>query len=108
MVAAANPLRGVHSDATNVAAPVDSIPGPVVLVGHSYAGSVITNVTADRHHVKALVYVAAFAPDAGESAATLNAKYPGSTLGAALLPPVPLATQPSVDNATASAPRCHA
>ncbi len=90
VVAAANPLRGVHSDATYLADLVNSIPGPVVLVGHSYAGSVITNVASDRSHVKALVYVAAFAPDAGESAATLDAKYPGSTLGAALLPPVPL------------------
>jgi len=90
VVAAANPLRGVHSDATYVADLVDSIPGRVVLVGHSYGGSVITNVTPGSPHVKALVYVAAFAPDAGESAATLNAKYPGSTLDGALLPPVPL------------------
>jgi pimeloyl-ACP methyl ester carboxylesterase len=90
VVAAADPLRGVRSDAASVASLVDSIPGPVVLVGHSYGGSVITNVTTAWPHVKALVYVAAFAPDAGESAADLDAKYPGSTLGAALLPPVPL------------------
>jgi pimeloyl-ACP methyl ester carboxylesterase len=90
VVAAANPLRGVHSDATYIADLVDSIPGPVVLVGHSYGGSVITNITTSQPHVKALVYVAAFAPDTGESAAALDAKYPGSILGAALLPPVPL------------------
>jgi len=90
VIAAANPLRGVHSDATSVADLVDSIPGPIVLVGHSYGGSVITNVTTGRPNVRALVYVAAFAPDAGESAAILNAKYPGSTLDGALLPPVPL------------------
>ncbi|WP_280155855.1 alpha/beta hydrolase [Piscinibacter sp. XHJ-5] len=90
VVAAANPLRGVHSDATYLASLVDSIPGPIVLVGHSYGGSVITNAATGRPNVKALVYVAAFAPDAGESLAILSAKYPGSTLGAALLPPVPL------------------
>jgi pimeloyl-ACP methyl ester carboxylesterase len=90
VVAAANPLRGVHSDAAYLANLLDSISGPVVLVGHSYGGSVITNAATGRANVKALVYVAAFAPDAGESAATLSAKYPGSTLGSALLPPVRL------------------
>ena len=91
VVAAANPLRGVHSDASSIARLLDSIAGPVVLVGHSYAGSVITTAAAGKANVKALVYVAAFAPEAGESAASLLAKYPGSTLGPALQPPVPLA-----------------
>jgi pimeloyl-ACP methyl ester carboxylesterase len=90
VIAAANPLRGVHNDAAYIGNLLDSIPGPVVLVGHSYGGSVITNAAAGRDNVKALVYVAAFAPEAGESAATLNAKYTGSTLGSALLPPVKL------------------
>jgi len=90
VVAVANPLRGVLSDAKYVSGVVDSIPGNVVLVGHSYGGNVITNVTSSKGNVKALVYVAAFAPDVGESAATLSAKLPGSTLGAALAPPVPL------------------
>jgi len=90
VVAAANPLRGVHSDAVYLASLLDTIPGPVVLVGHSYGGSVITNAATGRSNVKALVYVSAFAPDSGESAAMLNAMYPGSTLGAALLPPVQL------------------
>ena len=91
VVAVANPLRGVLSDATVVSEVVDSIPGNVVLVGHSYGGNVITNVTASKGNVKALVYVAGFAPDAGESAATLSVRLPGSTLGAALAPPVQLA-----------------
>jgi pimeloyl-ACP methyl ester carboxylesterase len=91
VVAAANPLRGVQSDAASVANLLDTIPGPVVLVGHSYGGAVITNAATGKPNVKALVYVAAFAPEAGESAATLNAKYPGSTLAGALLPPVHLA-----------------
>ena len=91
VIAAANPLRGVRSDASYIASIVDSIPGPVILVGHSYGGSVITNTAVARSNVKALVFVAAFAPDAGETAFALSGKYPGSTLGPALGPPVTLA-----------------
>lgn len=91
VVAAANPLRGVASDAQYVAGIVSSIPSPVVLVGHSYGGSVITNAAPGHGNVKALVYVSAFAPDAGEAAADLAGKYPGSTLGPTLAPPVMLA-----------------
>jgi len=90
VVAAANPLRGVSSDAAAIASLLDSIPGPVVLVGLSYGGPVISNAATGKANVKALVYVAAFESDAGESAAALLGKYPGSTLGAALQPPVPL------------------
>lgn len=86
VVAAANPLRGVANDARYVSSLVDSIPGPVVLVGHSYGGAVISNVRDPK--VKALVYVAAFAPEVGESAAQLAGKFPGGTLGEALAPPV--------------------
>jgi pimeloyl-ACP methyl ester carboxylesterase len=90
VVAAANPLRGVANDAQYVADIVAGIGSPVVLVGHSYGGSVISE-TADRHaNVKALVYVAAFAPDVGETAAGLAGKFPGSTLAPTLAPPVPL------------------
>jgi pimeloyl-ACP methyl ester carboxylesterase len=91
VVAVANPLRGLRSDAKYVAGVLDSIPGPIILVGHSYGGNVITNAAAGRENVKALVYVAGLAPDSGESAATLSEKYPGSTLGPTLAPPVPLA-----------------
>lgn len=91
VVAAPNPLRGVGSDAAYVAGIIDSIPGPVVLVGHSYGGNVITNAAYGKASVKALVYVAAFAPDFGESAVGLSGKYPGSTLGPTLAPPIPLA-----------------
>lgn len=90
VIAAANPLRGVASDAGTVTAIVRAIGGPVVLVGHSYGGPVITAAAADNANVRALVYVAAFAPDAGESSLSLSAMFPGSTLGAALAPPVPL------------------
>ncbi|WIM96411.1 alpha/beta hydrolase [Actinoplanes oblitus] len=85
-VAVANPLRGVRSDAEALDARLAGIDGPVVLVGHSYGGAVITNVTARSPKVKALVYVAAFAPAEGESAAELAASYPGSTLGDTLAP----------------------
>ncbi|MBC7969656.1 MAG: alpha/beta hydrolase [Verrucomicrobia bacterium] len=89
-VAVANPLRGVKSDADYVASILKSIEGPIVLVGHSYGGAVITNAVNDNRNVKALVYVAGFAPDAGETAAELTGRYPGSTLGPTLAPPVVL------------------
>ncbi|MEO7430789.1 MAG: alpha/beta hydrolase [Dokdonella sp.] len=91
VIAAANALRGVKSDASAVASVVKSIQGPVVLVGHSYGGSVISQAATGQDNVKALVYVAAFAPDVGESAAELSGRFPGSSLGPALAPPVPLA-----------------
>lgn len=90
VVCVANPLRGVASDAAYVAAVVDGIGEPVVLVGHSYGGQVITNAANGRANVKSLVYVAAFAPEAGESAGQLAGRFPGGTLGQALSPPVPL------------------
>jgi pimeloyl-ACP methyl ester carboxylesterase len=85
-IAAANPLRSVASDASSVSAVVHSIKGPVVLVGHSYGGPVITGAANGNSNVKALVYVAGFMPDTGESAFTLSAKFPGSTLASALAP----------------------
>lgn len=90
-VAAANPLRSVASDARYVSDVVASIEGPVVLVGHSYGGQVIANAAQGHANVKSLVFVAAFAPEAGEAAAELAGKFPGGTLGAALAPPVKLA-----------------
>jgi pimeloyl-ACP methyl ester carboxylesterase len=90
VVAAANPLRSVKSDADSVASVVSSIKAPVVLVGHSYGGSVISEAAVGQANVRALVYVAAFAPDAGETASALSGKFPGSTLGSALADPVPL------------------
>jgi pimeloyl-ACP methyl ester carboxylesterase len=91
VVAAANPLRGVSSDAASVATVVGSIGGPVVLVGHSYGGPVITEAAQRASNVKALVYVAAFAPDVGETCLELTGKFPGSTLAKALAAPVALA-----------------
>jgi pimeloyl-ACP methyl ester carboxylesterase len=90
VVSAANPLRSLSGDAAYVGKLVDGIRGPVVLVGHSYGGAVITNAATGRKNVKALVYVAAFVPDAGETALDLAGKFPGGTLGEALDPPIML------------------
>lgn len=86
VVSAANPLRGVASDAAAVRGLLDSIDGPIVLVGHSYGGSVISAAAAGDKDVKALVYIAAFLPEKGETAAGLSGKFPGSTLGDTLQP----------------------
>lgn len=85
VIAAANPLRGLDSDAAYVSSLLDSVPGPVVLVGHSYGGEVITNAAVGHANVKALVYIAAFAPDQGESGLALVGLNPGSRLGEALV-----------------------
>jgi pimeloyl-ACP methyl ester carboxylesterase len=86
VIAAANPLRGVAADAQAVSDLIRTLDGPVVLVGHSYGGSVISNVEADAGEITGLVYVAGFAPDAGESAIALSSMLPGSTLADALEP----------------------
>lgn len=90
VIAAANPLRSVKGDAEYVANLVASVRGPVVLVGHSYGGEVISVAAAARSNVKALVFVAGLAPEVGESAASLGNKFPTGTLGATLAPPVAL------------------
>jgi len=78
---APNPLRGVASDAADVAAFVNQhTTGPVILVGHSYGGSVITAAATRTPTVTALVYVDAYAPDAGDSVISLTGAQPGSAL----------------------------
>jgi pimeloyl-ACP methyl ester carboxylesterase len=84
VVAIANPLRSVAGDAAYVRSVLSSIDGPIVLVGHSYGGTVITEAAAGYPAVVGLVYVAAFAPEQGESAFQLSTMFPGSTLGEAL------------------------
>ncbi len=91
VIAVANPLRSLKTDASYVASVLDSISGPVILVGHSYGGMVISNAAKDKENVKGLVYVAGFAPEEGENAFKLSGQFPGSTLGQALMPPVALA-----------------
>src|SRR3954469_16518847 len=81
VIAVANPLRGLAADAAAVSDHVRAIDGPVVLVGHSYGGAVITNVDPGAGEIIGLVYVAAFAPLPGDSCFELSAVFPGSTLG---------------------------
>jgi pimeloyl-ACP methyl ester carboxylesterase len=73
VVAPPNPLRGPTSDAAYVASFLQTIPGPIVLVAHSYGGFVITNAATGNANVKALVYIDAFIPDAGQIGADLVA-----------------------------------
>jgi pimeloyl-ACP methyl ester carboxylesterase len=83
-VAVANPLRSLSGDAAYVRDVIASIDGPVVLVGHSYGGLVISEASAGNDQVAALVYASAFVPETGDSAFSLSASAPGSTLGEAL------------------------
>jgi pimeloyl-ACP methyl ester carboxylesterase len=84
VVAAANPLRGLAADARSVSDLIRTLDGPVVLVGHSYGGAVISNVDAGAGEITGLVYVAGFAPEPGESCFSLSGMFPGSTLADAL------------------------
>ena len=76
VLAVANPLRGVHADAAYLASVLDSLDAETVLVAHSYGGMITSNVNNKR--VRALVYVGAFAPDAGDSAATCRPDSPAA------------------------------
>jgi pimeloyl-ACP methyl ester carboxylesterase len=85
-LAPANPLRSVSGDAAYIASVVRQVAGPVLLVGHSYGGVVITNASTMADNVVGLVYVAAFLPDEGESVQALAEQATDSLLGAALRP----------------------
>jgi pimeloyl-ACP methyl ester carboxylesterase len=80
-----NPLRGIAADSAYVAAVLEQIEGPVVAVGHSYGGAVITNAATDAKNVVGLVYVAAFAPEEGETLGAVEAGSKDSVLNGALL-----------------------
>ena len=86
VIAAANPLRGISTDSAYVASVFDQIPGPVLAVGHSYGGAVISNAATRSQNVVGLVYVAAFAPDEGEKLGDVTASSKDSVLGTALVP----------------------
>jgi pimeloyl-ACP methyl ester carboxylesterase len=78
-----NPLRGLANDSATLADFLSTIPGPIVLVGHSYGGMVITNAATGNPNVKALVYVDAFMPAQGETTFGLTFAQPGSCVGSA-------------------------
>ena len=84
VVAPANPLRSLSGDAAYIASVLKTIKGPIVLVGHSYGGAVITNAATGNPNVKALVYIDAFVPAQGESVLQLAGENPGSQLPASI------------------------
>ena len=90
VIAAADPLRVLKDDSDYVSDIVKNVDGPVVLVGHSYGGSIITNAANSANNVRALIYVSAYAPDTNESAFDLTGKFQGSILPDGLAPPVAL------------------
>jgi pimeloyl-ACP methyl ester carboxylesterase len=81
-----NPLRGIAFDSAYTASVFEQIDGPVLAVGHSYGGAVITNAAANAKNVVGLVYVAAFAPDEGEMLGAVEAGSKDSVLNSALVP----------------------
>jgi len=88
VVAPPNPLRGPIADGAYIASFLETIPGPIVLVAHSYGGFVITNAATGNPNVKALVYIDGFMPDEGETLAALTARG-GSCIDESALQPVP-------------------
>jgi pimeloyl-ACP methyl ester carboxylesterase len=85
VTAPANPLRGISADAAYIAGIFEQTPGPILAVGHSYGGAVITNAATDAENVVGLVYVAAFAPDEGETLGAVEAGSKDSVLNSALV-----------------------
>jgi pimeloyl-ACP methyl ester carboxylesterase len=86
VTAPANPLRGIATDSAYIAGVFEETPGPVLAVGHSYGGAVITNAAAKAKNVVGLVFVAAFAPDEGELLGEAEAGSKDSVLMSALMP----------------------
>ncbi len=86
VTAAINPLRGITHDSAYVASFINQIPGPVLAVGHSYGGAVITNAASNAQNVVGLVYVAAFAPDEGELLGEVTPTSKDSVLNTVLVP----------------------
>ncbi|HEY2502693.1 MAG TPA: alpha/beta hydrolase [Mycobacterium sp.] len=86
VIAPPNPLRGLAFDAAAIWAMVSAIDAPVVLVGHSYGGAVITQASAGLENVSALVYLAAFGLEEGESCAGVQQPFPPSLLASSSLP----------------------
>src|ERR1700760_1863051 len=83
VTAAPNPLRGITHDSAYVASFMKQVPGPVIAVGHSYGGAVISNAATGLDNVAGLVFVAAFAPDEGERLGEVAARSRDSLLGTA-------------------------
>jgi pimeloyl-ACP methyl ester carboxylesterase len=98
VTAPANPLRGIEFDSAYTASILHQTPGPVLAVGHSYGGAVISNAAAQADNVVGLVFVAAFAPDEGERLGEVEAGSKDSVLNSALVP----RQYPTADGGTAT------
>lgn len=97
VIAVANPLRGLESDAEYLRSVLESITGPIVIAGHSYGGHVMSHAAEGNSNVTALVFVASFLAEPGESLVDLVEKFPGAQLGSAAQP-VPYRTTPGGDS----------
>jgi pimeloyl-ACP methyl ester carboxylesterase len=100
VTAVVNPLRGLGTDSAYVSSAMSQIPGPVLAVGHSYGGAVITNAATNTDNVVGLVYVAAFAPDEGETLMDVEGRSHDSVLNSALRQtayPSGMGTEPAVE-----------
>src|SRR5215467_15662242 len=86
VIAVQNPLTSLNDDIATTKRLIDAQHGPMIVVGHSYGGAVITGAAAGNPNVKALVFISAFAPDAGEAVGSLQGKYRAPPLVAALVP----------------------
>jgi pimeloyl-ACP methyl ester carboxylesterase len=86
VIAPANPLRGISTDSAYISSVLEQIEGPVLVVGHSYGGAVITNAASGKKNVVGLVYVAAQAPEEGETLGAVEAGSKDSVLNSALVP----------------------
>src|SRR5580704_9063577 len=86
VIVPANPLRGISIDAAYIASVLGQIPGPVLAVGHSYGGAVISNAATGAANVVGLVYVAGFAPEEGERLIDAESASRDSVLNTALVP----------------------
>jgi pimeloyl-ACP methyl ester carboxylesterase len=86
VIAPANPLRGLSIDSAYIAGVLEQTPGPIIAVGHSYGGAVITNAASKVDNVVGLVFVAAFAPEEGETLGAAEADSKDSVLNSALVP----------------------
>ncbi len=86
VTAPANPLRGISIDSAYINSFLEQIPGPVIVVGHSYGGAMITNAATNADNVLGLVYVAAFAPDEGEPLGEITSNSKDSVVFPTLIP----------------------
>ena len=86
VLAVQNPLTSLQDDVNTTKQAIQTLRGPTILIGHSYGGMVITNIDPQAAHVIKLVYIAAYAPEAGESVMNLDGTFPASPAAAHFVP----------------------